>query len=517
MPIRTYTNFSGGQNNYSGPLASPIILDAGDLQAFQFAHRAQNWEMAENGLIKYPGNIAVLGSALSGTPVITGEYDWNGTHILCAGGKVYTVSGSTPTQIYTGHTAGKYYQFTEWDNGSGTEILIMCNGYDTPLQYDGSTCTTISFTDDASVIWNNAKPQGAMVFRGSIFYWGDPTKKHRVYKPRPGSYNNFDNTLGTVDAFDVDAGFGGRLTGMKALTADLAVIYKERAIRRMSGVNPFGSTVDPLAIQPITDDFGCIAPRTIVQVGVEQYFLSEDGLRRLKPIQSYGDIDPLQPTYPIQGIIDELNFTSTAIVNACSVFNNVTKQIWLAVPSGSSNNNNLIIVHDVITGGNDPRGTDDIAASTLAMVDRKVYSGNYAGQIFKHGDDYNYNGSIIDAQWESKWVAHNALGVRKNYRELHIYAESDGAGSLICQYGTLQRDEERFQSNTQEIASGANVWDSAIWDSATWGSGGQNIFKIEDLGEGNAIKLRLNNSASNQQVKIRMIEIHYDLLNTSRG
>lgn len=512
---RTYTNFSGGQNNYAGDAASPVIVDNGGTEALLFAHESQNWEMAENGLIKYAGDDDVIVSPSAG--VVTGEYDWNGTHILCKAGKVFTVSGTTETQIYTGHTAGKYYQFTEWDNGSGTEILIMCNGTDTPLYYDGSTCTTISFTDDPSVIWNNAKPKGAMVFRGNIFYWGDPTKPHRMYKPRPGTHNNFDNTEGTVDAFDVDAGFGGVLMGAKALTADLAVIYKERAIRRMSGSNPFGSSTDVLELQPITDEFGCIAPRSIVQVGVNQYFLSEDGLRQLKPVQDFGDIDPQQPTYPIQGIIDGLNFTESVIVNACAVFHKPSKQIWLSVPSGSSTTNNLVIIHDIMTGGNDPRAVDDIAASTLATFNRKVYFGGYDGQVYKCGDDYSYHGTAIDAQWESKWIAHNGIGRLKKYRELHIFAESDGAGSLICQYLVMRRNEQATGSTTQSIASGDSAWDTAVWDTAVWGASEQQVFKIKNLGKGNALKLRFINSENNQSVKIRQVDLFYDLLGTARG
>lgn len=514
---RTYTNFSGGVNNYQGDSASPVIVDNGDREALMYAEASQNWQMAENGLIEYAGDIAVLLSALSGTPAITGLYDWKGTLIGCGGGKVYTVSGGTATQIYTGATAGKYYQFTEWDNGSGTEILLMMNGTDKPLYYDGSTCTTITVTDDVSVIWNDARPQGAMVFRGSLFYWGDPTHPHRVYKPRPGSYNNFDNTEGTVDAFDVDAGFGGVITGMKALTSDLACIYKQRAIRRMAGVNPFGSSVDPIDIQPITDEFGCIAPRSIVQVGVDQYFLAEDGLRRLKPIQSYGDIDPQQPTYPVQGIINGLNFTTSVIQNACAVFHRQAKQIWLAVPNGASTTNSLVLIHNVITGGTDPRADNDIAAGVLATFNHKVYSGDYAGQLFKHGDDFSYNGVAIDAEWESKWIAHLGIGRMKVYRELHIYAESDGEGSLICQYSVLRRGVQDSQNSTEQITAGSSAWDTAVWDTAAWGSSSQQVFKIKNLGKGNALKLKFINSSNNQRVKIRQVDLFFDAFNTSRG
>lgn len=518
MQQRTYTNFSGGQNNFVGEQASPIIEDmAQGTQALMFAYATTNWRTREDGLLKEAGDVAALNSALPGTPVITGDYDWNGNHILCGGGKVYTIGGGAAAQIYTGHTADKYYQFTEWDNGAGTKILIMCNGTDKPLYYDGTTCTTITFTDDASGIWNDARPQGAMVFRGSIFYWGDPTHPHRFYKPRPGAYNNFDNTTSEVESADVDAGFGGILTGMKALTSDLAVIYKQRAIRRMAGMNPFGSSVDPIDIRPITDEFGCIAPRTICQVGIDQYFLSEDGLRKLKPIQSYGDIDPTQPTYPIQDIVDNLNYSSSVIVNACGVFDKSNKNVNLAVPYGSSTTNNLLLVHNTLTGANNPRGVDDMSISTLAMFNRKVYHGNYVGQVYKHGDDFNYHGAAVQATWESKWIAHDGLGRRKIYRELHIYAESDGEGSFVCQYLVLNRDGQMTASATEQINSGSSAWDTATWDTATWGTAEQQVFKIKNLGRGNALKLRFINLSNNQLVKIRQVDLFYDLLGTARG
>lgn len=511
---RTYGNFSGGQNNHAGIQASPIILDGGGVEALMFAHEAQNYEMAENGLIKYAGDAEVITSPAAA--VTTGEFDWNGEHILCKGGKVYTVSGTSETEIYTGHTAGKYYQFTPWEDGAGNEILIMCNGTDTPLYYDGTTCTTITFIDPDG-IWNNAKPQGCAPFRGSIEYWGDPVKKSRVYIPIPGSYNDFTNTDGTAGAFDVDAGFGGPITGMKALTSNLMVIYKRDAIRRQSGINPFGSTVDPISLEPITDEYGCIAPRSIVQKGLDQYFLAEDGYRKLKPIQAYGDVEDQSPTYPIQGIFDELNYDPDAIGNACAVFHKPSKQIWLAVPTGASTTNNLIIIHDVITGGNDPRAADDINASVLATFGRKVYHGDYEGQIYKHGDDYNYHGTAVDAQWESKWIANISLAHEKIYRELWIYVESDGAGSLICQTAVLQMEEETAFSTTEEISSGENAWDDAQWDTAVWATGSQGIFKITDLGRGNALKLRFINNANNQRIKIRMVELHFDITGTSRG
>lgn len=516
MIQRTYTNFAGGQNNNAGEYASPVIEDAGDVEALMFAEMSYNWDMAENGLIKYPGDDDVLSSALSGTPAITGLYDWKGTFIMTAGTKVYTVSGGAPTQIYTGVTAGKFFTFTEWDNGSGTEILIMCNGEDTPLYYDGTTCTTITFTDPGT-IWNSAKPKGASVFRGRVFYWGDKTKTHRVYTPRPGTHNNFDNSTSEVDAFDVEAGFGGKLTGIKALTDDFLVIYKERCIRRLVGTEPFGSTVDPFELRNVTNEFGCIAPRTIIGNDIEHYFMAEDGLRQLKPIFSYGDIDPNQPTYPIQDLMNTLNYTTAAIQDSCAVFHKPSRQIWLSVPYGASSTNNKIIHFDVITRGNAPRKTDDIKAASLAVFNRKVYHGSYAGQIYKHGDNNDFHGGINNAQWESKYIAHGGIGLRKIYRELRIVAESDGVGDLIAQWNVMKANNTFSGASTQNVSTSSSLWGSMVWGVDTWGGSSISVLKIKNLGRGNALKLKFINNSTTQRIKIRQVDMFFDILGTAKG
>lgn len=516
----TYTNFSGGQNNFAGPQAGPIIADMGGVEALMYAESSTNWKMSEAGLIGEAGYTPILSAAISGAPVIQGEFDFNGTTILCAGGKVYTVTGSSKTEIYplggTLNSTTAFCQFTEWDNGSGTRIVIICNGVDKPLVWDGSTCAQISFTDPDS-IWNDARPQGAWPFRGRIFYWGDPTKPYRLYTPIPGSYKDFTNTNSLADAFDVDSGFGGVVTGVRALTDDFLVIYKQKAIRRLSGSAPFGASVDAFQIREVTSAFGCIAPRTLVGNDLEHYFLAQDGLRQLHPVQGYGDVDPFQPTYPIQDTINQINWTDSVIKNACAVYDSSNRRIWLSVPFGNATTNNKIFIYNVVTKSIDPRGTSDITAATLSYVSRLVNHGNYAGQIFKHGTNNDYNGGVIRRDWLSKQIAHLGIGRRKIYREMHLFAEADGGGDITVEWRVFRYDNIQIHSATPAIGSGSNFWDVGLWDVAVWQSSQQKIFKIKNLGRGNAIAFRFTNVSSTQLPKIRQMDLFYDVVGTARA
>ena len=354
------------------------------------------------------------------------------------------------------------------------------------------------------------------MFRERVFYWGDPTYPYRIYTPRPGSHNNFDNANNTVDAFDVEPGYGGKLTGIKPLTNDILVIYKENAIRRLSGSAPFASGGEQFTISAVTDEVGCVAPRTIVQVGAEHYFLGRNGMRQLKPIQAYGDIEHLQPTYPIQDKINSLNWaTYSAITNACAVYVQSDNHIYLCVPNGSSTSNNKVYVYDTVTKGITPRSS--INASYIAEYNRTLYHGDYAGQIYSHGASNGADGASITAYAETKWMGHGGIGSYKRYKKLIIYAEGDGATDLTILYKILKRGQVASTSTTQAIVAGDDAWDSGLWDTAVWSAGTQNVFELKNLGRGKALKLRFQSTSATQRPKIRQVFLEYDVWGTMRG
>lgn len=521
---RTYTNFAGGVNKQIGP----IVPDMGDFEALSIAEDAINWECSEQGLLKRPGFndvIATLDDTPDPVPIadlgaaITGIFEYNNggslERIVCAGDKIYVVAGSNATEVLSGQTPGAYYQSVTWDDGAGTEVLILLNGADDPVEYDGSTCVPITFIDPDD-IFDGATPAFGAVFRGRIVFGGDPDHPHRLWTPRPGTYNNFDNSENTVDAFDVDAGYRGKLTGVKSLTDDFLVIYKEGAIRRLQGISPFGAGAEQFQLRDVTDAFGCIAPRTLVGNDVEHYFLAEDGLRQLRPIENYGDIDPQQPTYPIQPLVNDWNFSPNVIADACAVIDKATKQIWLSVPGGGKTTNNKLLNYDIITKTIDFRGDDEIPASYLAYVNRRVCSGDYDGQIHDHGATNSYAGGLISSEWLGKYIAHHGVGAFKRYKKLMLFADANSGGDVIVQWSILQEDTPITESSTETIDSGT-LWDNALWEQAVWSAGQNKIFHLTNLGRGQAIALKFVNASATQRVNIRQVDLEYDVFGTARG
>lgn len=506
LKIYSFDDFSTGLNQRSSKYADVANVLSADF-GMKSAAAANNVRMTQYGLEKFPGYNNYLLSAITGTPTVTGLYYYKKTGvsaanywIVTAGTKIYTASGGSLTEIYSGVTAGAYFQFKTYNN-----VCLMMNGVDPMLYYDGTTCATVSFIDPSSII-GTAKPSFAEIFRNRIFYSGDATFPSRIWTPRPGTYNNFDNTFSTVDAFDVSVGDGHKITGLRSLQDNIMVIYKEESTHRLEGASPFGSSVDPFVIKEVSRKIGCIAPRTIVEVSTgDQFFLSKNGFKSFLTVQQYGDIKSADLTDRIPDELADINFATGVIAKAFAVYVDTEDQIYLHVPTGSSTTNNQIYVFDVKTRAIQPR--KGITASYGAVIDRTYYTGDYAGQIHQQLSTDSYNGVAIESFWESKWIAIGGLKNKKKFKHLLIDFESAGRATITVQWQIMRMDGSIKTLNYSSSNQIADSWDFGLWDSAEWNSESGKVFKKNNLGRGRAIKIKIINNNANERWKIRKIEL----------
>lgn len=499
--VRQYDNFSGGINQR----LSGWVSESNEYQSFFYADDIENFNVGPEGIEKAKGFTSQLNSALAGK--IQGIFEFKGITLVAADGKIYTVSAGVATQVHSGANTSAYWISCEY-GGS----LILCNGVDAPVKWNGSTVATISMTDP-DTIWNSAKPIMATEFRGRLFYIGDATNTDRVYTPASGTDNDFTVANG-ADAFDVSKGFGGKVIGARAFSSDMLVIYKERCIRRLSGSTPFGSSGDPFAILPITDQVGCLAPRTIVVFDKEHFFLSQRGLMTLSATDRFGDVDVNFPSYLTPTLIKEINFTSAVVYNANAEYIPLENRVYLFVPTGSGTTNTKGIVYDPTTRSTITRS--GINASAIAEVNKRLWHGDYSGQVYAHNDVNNYDGSAYDACWKSKIVTHSGAGTYKRYKKLVLVAEGEGQSSFIVRYSVMVDGLEVGQQDTKAIGGGS-LWDSFQWDIDLWDGAGQAIQEIKNLGRGRALKIEIYSNSLNDSIKIRQMWLEYEAFSSRKG
>ena len=508
MALAVYETFGGGLNDKT---VGAYVNDKGDNQALRFAESSQNMILGDEGIIKAHGFTKVNTDTVAGAP--QGTFVYKGVHLAVWGGAIRRLNNDgTTTSLHTGLNATAPLQAVEW-----RQRLVLMNGVNPPLQFDGTTVSAITVVEDSSILWNDARPKGAAVFRNRIFYWGDPDNPDDLYTPRPETLANFEASDGTPDVFAVAPGHDGVITGVVPLTDDFLVIYKERAIYSLRGNAPFGTAGgEPFEINLITSEVGCIAPKSIVSVGQEHYFLSQVGLRKLSTTDKYGAVEPEQPQYLISETVETFAFDEAAIALATACYSPSQNSIFLSVPEKGKTTNSLTLVYNLVTGANTIR--TGWTAAAMVFHKRQLFHQAYNGYVYRHDPEvFTYDGGAYPAEWESKWVAHMGLMTLKRYKKLSIQIDAGTAATLVFKWYVLNPDGSP-STNLQALAmNGGALWDSAIWDTSLWGDGGVQTFDVTDLGVGHAIKLVISCNRGGERVTIRQVDMEYDIISTRRG
>lgn len=158
-----------------------------------------------------------------------------------------------------------------------------------------------------------------------------------------------NNTYDKIYAsFRFNAGSTDFTVGIVSFTEDSILIFNKNSIHRVSGTtNPLNATS-----QILTDEIGATARRSIVQVGKNVFFLSDNGVYSLEFLDEYnlrGTQTPLSES--IQATIDRIN-RRLSDKSVAAYFDN---RYYLAVPLDSSPGaddadvNNALLVYNFLT------------------------------------------------------------------------------------------------------------------------------------------------------------------------
>ena len=219
----------------------------------------------------------------------------------------------------------------------GLDLLFILNGTDNVFSIDsalsvtdeGNTNTDFPRTTIAEWATNNRMFASGSLTQSlrDIVYFSDALD--------PQTWNR------TSNLFKVRSGGGGKVSGLKMFKEFELIIYKTDSIfvLNMDGTTP----LTDWDLKPLSVVIGCPASRTIQDIGNDQIYLANDGVRLL----SRTTFDKLRVgiiSSPIQDIIDEINQDS--IQNSVGFFENGL--YILGVPVGTSTTPNRFMIWDSV-------------------------------------------------------------------------------------------------------------------------------------------------------------------------
>lgn len=495
MPKIIYQDFSGGVNTKLPSLITQDVL---------LAQEASNFFLTEAGLEKMGGYFSVLTTAIGAE--IEGMFRFftaTGEElIICAGGKVYRLNGATVTQLYTGATTGGWYTGALYAGN-----LVLCNGKDLPLVYNGTTVVVATVVDPSNLV-TNVKPQYVATYAGRLFYGWSANAKNTIWTPTPNTFFDFSGT--TFDILVVDG--NGEITGLLPYFNQALAIYKTGCVRTLTGSVPFNLGGDYFRISPVLDNAGCISPKTLTAVDNTHWFLSIGGVIKLQPNNTSADVDVLRPSYAVQPLFESMNMDGVVLKRNIAYYDEKRGQFVIGLCFNADTTVTDWLQIDTIKGACQFRRNFG-KPTAFCVAYNSLFHGTSTGQIYRHNTQPYANGLSYESKWESKFIAHGSLMHSKQYKGGALTIEAKGSGDIFVDIIIKNDATETTKTYKVSFSDGDSlIWGVGRWGQKKWGSQKLNIRPLNGLGIGKAIKLRIRSSDPLSSLKIGAFELDFDYL-----
>lgn len=192
------------------------------------------------------------------------------------------------------------------------------------------------------------------------------------------------DTYDTIYAqFRFNAGTADYTVGLQSFAEDRILVFNRNSIHIVQNT----TDLEISSVRLLTDEVGCVARKTIVQVGSRVLFLSDNGVYGTEFIDEYnlrGTETPLSE--PIDKTIGRINRAYWH--NAVAVYYN--NRYYIAVPLDNSTTNNAILIYNFLNrewesvdSVNDTAYCHNNLIVAGEGVDRGVYSVTDLGAIHK--------------------------------------------------------------------------------------------------------------------------------------
>jgi hypothetical protein len=458
MKLNTYQHqdYSGGLNDTD----SPESIDRNQ------ATLLRNWLVRERGKLVRRDGLDQVGSTLSGT--CYGLY----AYLQSDGDKDILVMDGTSLKYLNGTT------FAALDSGfTGTNDYTFQNVNMTNRVYFGNEDNQVHYWDRASTTLNSCLTDlGATVPHGNISLWfknhmfqlNNVTLSGTAYPDRlywsnlgdPGTYTTATNYIPFPN--------GGRLITAAPLGQEAMVIFQERAVRFLGGYGDSDWVITASAnnLNNIDESVGCIAPRGVVGVGNEIWFIDDEAnIRRV--VQT--DFNTLRTdiiSTNIQGTLSGIN--KTQLEKAAAWVHN--DFVFFAIPNGSDSYNSIVLVFDIIAAKRN-------AASGNKLESWTTFTGWYPGFFMSYPTSttpdlifadptnkkvYKWTGDdddevAIDARWDGKVDDYKYPERYKRLRYGYIRGTGTSSDMNVGIYAGIDSDQLVFLNNLSLQTTGSRL------------------------------------------------------------
>ena len=309
---------------------------------------------------------------------------------------------------------------------TGTESVIICDGTSTPAKFDGSTFSEHTTSDDAS-------PAGASMttdFRNHQFYAGFPSTglgENKLLFSEPNVDNRFRTASG---AGSINVGFN--ITGIAKFRDSLYVFGKDK-IKRLTG-----SSTSDFALAEVTNNIGCIATDSIIEIGGDVLFLASDGIRPIQGTARIGDVELETISKPVQQLLQSLPSTHD-LDNMSSVVIRNKSQFRYFFPKTTTAASDTAGIIGGLRFADRRVGWEFgellgirafVATSGLINDVEVVLHGDLNGEIYQQECGNTFDTADVTAVYATPFLYFDSTEKRKIFQHVSLFTRPEGSSSL---------------------------------------------------------------------------------------
>ena len=366
--------------------------------------------------------------------------------------------------IYEGNT--DYGELIITDRSSATKPLYFkMTGTDSALS--SRTYFTKEITVSGSVY-----PKYCVIHDRHLVVGGAATAPNTIYYSGTDDIDDFSSTgSGSILLDD-------QVVGLRSFRDDL-IIFCKNSIYKLTNINS-SSTI---AVEPITQNIGCLDGRSIQEIGGDLVILAPDGIRTLAGTVRIGDVELGTVSRPIQPVMKNIA-DNIGSYNVSSIVIRDKAQYRLYYGDSSSGGSARGIIGTLKTTDqgftnfqwSETVGIDASAAAVSGFNSsgvEKYYHGDYIGKVYNHdtGDNFLDSGGAetnIVAKYQTPDLDYGDLGTLKTLKYVKVSITPEGTvdTSLRIRYNFDDLD------SPQPTDYSLSVPKPSLFATATFGTAG---------------------------------------------
>jgi len=403
-----------------------------------------------------------------------------------------TTSGS-PTM--TGVTKVRFSKY----NWSGSKV-VLTDGVNPAATYDGTTYTQITDANAPN------SPKYSSIFKNHVFLAGDATDPYNLYFSAPYGETDYNPANG---AGAINVGFP--IVQIKPFR-DALYIFGSNNIRKL-----VGNTVADFLVENVTDDLGCMATDSVIEIGGDLLFLSQDGLRPVSGTDKIGDVNLETVSKDIQSVFTDIVFNVDLDgLNAVVLRQKTQFRIFFKAADSQG----------IIGGFRQAEGGLQFEYGQLLGIEATCADSGYLGQyeFVIHGDSTgkvhrqergnSFDGNPIFSIYQTPYLHMEDPEQRKIIYSVNTYLRSEGDNEIVL---SVLYDYEDFNtlnpSNyTLTTAGAAAYYNEALYDSTAIFDGNPSpVKRVNVSGSGRAVSFKYVTNDTNASHSVQGLVVVFSM------